>query len=61
MEWEDGDLPPNETIQLFAELVSTGMAWQLQGAYGRQAHALIEAGCIDVDGRVLVHYQEGQV
>jgi hypothetical protein len=39
-------------VNLFAELVRTGMAWSLQGHYGRVAHALIEAGYLDREGNV---------
>lgn len=42
--WEEGDLPRAETVELFQELIDNGMAWTLQGCYGRMAHALIEAG-----------------
>ena len=44
MDWEQGDLTDDETIQLFQSLIDSGLCWKLQGMYGRQAEALIEAG-----------------
>ncbi len=44
--WEEDRLSPEGTIQLFQRLVDSGVAWQLQGAYGRQAAAMLDAGLI---------------
>lgn len=42
--YENGTLDREHTIVLFQQLVYTGLAWQLQGHYGRTAAALLEAG-----------------
>lgn len=44
--YESGDLDDESTLELFQHLVDSGLAWQLQGSYGRTAHALIEQGAI---------------
>jgi hypothetical protein len=44
--YESGEMDEDEMIEFFQELVDSGMAWQLQGHYGRTAQALIEAGVI---------------
>lgn len=46
MDYEGGDISEDEMIDGFQELVNSGLAWQLQGHYGRMAAALIEAGLI---------------
>jgi hypothetical protein len=45
--FESGELEEHEVIEFFQHLVSTGLAWSLQGSYGRAASALIEAGLIE--------------
>jgi len=44
VEYENGELNDEETIELFQELINTGLAWQLQGNYGRFAIELLEEG-----------------
>lgn len=38
-----------EVIDLFQELVDTGLAWSLQGSYGRTARDLIMMGYVTYD------------
>ena len=44
MVFEDGELGKDGAIALFQRLIDSGLVWQLQGHYGRQAAALIENG-----------------
>lgn len=46
--YEQGELTQEEVIELFQELVNSGMACNLQGSYGRMAMALIEAGEVEL-------------
>ena len=53
MDYEAGELDEQGMIELFANLIGSGLAWQLQGHYGRKASALIEAGYISETGEIL--------
>lgn len=44
MAYESGELDDEATIELFQHLINNGLAWSLQGHYGRTATALINAG-----------------
>jgi hypothetical protein len=42
--YETGELEEGEVIELFQDLIDNGLAWTLNGTYGRMAMALIQAG-----------------
>ena len=44
MDYESGTMDQEEAVSFFQGLINTGMAWTLQGSYGRTARDLIEAG-----------------
>ena len=46
MRYEAGTMTEEEVIDFFQGLVDTGMAWRLQGSYGRTAKALIDYGWV---------------
>lgn len=51
--WEAGELSYEDTVSLFQLLIDSGLAWTLQGCYGRQAMALVDAGACTM-GRIAV-------
>jgi len=51
--FEEGEMTQDEAVEFMAALVQSGMAWQLQGFYGRTANSMIEAGLISAEGEVL--------
>lgn len=44
MRFEAGEMDDETSLAFFQELVDTGLAWRLQGSYGRVARALLEKG-----------------
>jgi len=59
--YEHGDLDSAGTLKLFSFLIETGLAWQLQGMYGRAAERLIKDGIISKKGEILnenVEYED---
>lgn len=58
MAWENGELSEIDEIKMFSSLVKSGMAWQLQGMYGRNAMAMIQNGILSKTGEILVNLDE---
>lgn len=48
--YEQGELTIGAMLRLFAHLVQTGLAWSLQGHYGRTAAQLIDNGFLTRGG-----------
>ena len=44
--YETGNMTEEGVIEFFQELVNSGLAWSLQGHYGRTAMHLIECGLV---------------
>jgi hypothetical protein len=59
--YEFDELTPTQTVELFSELVRTGLAFGLQGHYGRTAQALINGGYLAPDGTILATIEEVEV
>ncbi len=51
--FEQGLLKSQEVIDLFQELVDSGLAWELQGSYGRMAMQLMEQGYVKIPERMI--------
>lgn len=49
--YESGEATEEDAVALFQVLVDTGLAWVLQGSYGRTAMAMAEAGVIELPPR----------
>lgn len=44
IDYESGEMSEGDMINMFQKLINNGMAWTLQGHYGRTATMLIDAG-----------------
>lgn len=53
IEFEAGMMDKAGVLKLFSNLIASGMAWSLQGSYGRAAAGLIESGFISKEGKIL--------
>lgn len=51
------DHTAQEQLEAWAYLIKTGQCWSLQGWYGRNAQALIDAGYIDQAGNILKDFE----
>ncbi len=49
--YEEGDMDLDETVEFFQELIDTGLAYRLQGHYGRTAARLIQARLVRPRGK----------
>lgn len=55
IDFEQGEMESeDEVLDFFQDLINTGMAWRLQGSYGRMAASLIDQGLLS-DGPKTLH------
>ena len=52
MDYEMDQLDDLTTLKLFSKLIKNGMAWSLQGHYGRTANKLIESEYLLANGDI---------
>ena len=57
--YEEDRLSQEEELELFQELINNGMAWELQGHYGRTAEFLLRAGLVLPGPTAFVEPAEG--
>jgi hypothetical protein len=48
MSYENGELDTEQTVELFQNLIDSGLIFNLQGHYMRVAKDLVDAGLIDL-------------
>jgi hypothetical protein len=53
MRYEAGQMDTAEMLNFFSGIIQSGLAWQLQGHYGRVASQLINQGWLDQAGNIL--------
>jgi len=51
--FEDGQLNDVEIVELFQEMINSGLVWELQGSYGRLAMGMIDQGYVKVPERMI--------
>ena len=51
--YESGEIGTQDTIDLFSYLIKNGMAWGLQGSYGRTASAFIDNRILAKNGTII--------
>ena len=44
IDYENGDMDWDRLVDFFQNLINSGLAWTLQGHYGRMAQSLIDEG-----------------
>lgn len=58
MAYEMGELTDIEQVKFFSRLVKNGLAFSLQGSYGRTAKAMMVSGLMDKEGNILIDLSE---